>query len=139
MIDTNTTAARTARELFLNTVEGIYEDVSNVIDYGTPNGEWEPVNDSTPQEKLPILINRKCRITAMLAKLRLEGVSITSKKAAEELYQLMKNNLQQNEERANIQYSQGICYATGKIIEAISSKEEAHLMFTWAWLDPYDD
>ena len=113
--------------------EGLVEGMSRHIGDG---GDWEPVDDDTPLEELPLLINHEAEVVKILAKHRLEGHSVYGPEVQQELYDLLQNDINSN--KYDMEFKLGRFYIIAKLYEDIGEKELADQWKSWAWFSPYD-
>jgi hypothetical protein len=114
--------------------EGFVEDMSSHIGDG---GDWEPVNDDTPQDELPLLINHESEVVKILAKNRLAGHSVYGPEVHAELDKLLQDDARDND-RYDMGFKQGRFYSIAKMYEELGETKLATLWKSWAWFDPYD-
>ena len=96
--------------------------------------EWEIVNDNTPKEKLPLLINHPSKIVQTLAQYRLKGMSVYSPEIVGFLYDLLKSY----PERMDFQFEQGRFHILSRIYEFLGNKKMSDLLRKLALMDPWE-
>jgi len=114
--------------------EGFVEDMSTHIGDG---GDWEIVNDDTPVEELPLLINHESEVVKILANNRLAGNSVTGPEVHAALMKLLQDDARDND-RYDMGFKRGRFYSISKMYEEIGETKLAIKWKSWAWFDPYD-
>lgn len=113
--------------------EGFLEDMNDHLGEG---GDWEPVNDDTPNEALGLLINHESEIVKILVKHRLAGHSVSGPEIHEELYRLLMDD--EDHGKFEMDFKQGRFYTIAKLYEDIGEETLAIHWKSWAWFDPYN-
>jgi hypothetical protein len=115
------------------TLEGLMEDISTYI-----VNDWEIVNDETPIEKLPLLINHDSPVTALLAKQRMAGKSVYDTDLQAELTSLMVDQLQASGDICDMGFLQGELYQISCLYQELGEYTLAIQWKSWAWFSPYN-
>jgi hypothetical protein len=99
--------------------------------------DWEPVDDDTPQEALPLLINHGSPVVQILAKHRLAGHSIYDNEVYEELWDLLGKAAEEPGDPFNMDYKQGRFYQIAQMYEMLKEDTLKNRWKKWAFFDPF--
>jgi hypothetical protein len=114
-------------------LEGLMEDISNYI-----VNDWEIVNNETPVEELPLLINHDSPVTALLAKQRMAGKSVYDTNLQAELTSLMVDQLHESGDLCDLGFLQGELYQIACLYQDLGEETLAAQWKSWAWFSPYN-
>lgn len=113
-------------------IEEIHEDSAQKSDEGQPDGEWTLINDDTPAEDLPPLINHGNPVVRILVKHRLAGRSVACQECFDEISELLSKSRYTNDDRYSALLPRGGLYTLSKIYENLKEENRRQISRCWA-------